>query len=82
MLIFFDLGARANFISPKLAAPFRGDGVSHETSLATLNHYVAITPIIGKPRLHVQSYVNFEEFYIMPWDGCDVLLTMPWCQEV
>ncbi|MCO5598074.1 hypothetical protein L7F22_052164 [Adiantum nelumboides] len=47
VLIFFDSGARANLITPALAA----------------------------------NYVDTEEFYIMPLEGYDVLLGMPWCHR-
>ena len=57
-------------------------GAVHEASLAALGHSVAVTPIIGKLRLHVQGYVDSEDFYIMPLEGCDVLLGMPWCHRV
>ncbi|MCO5557861.1 hypothetical protein L7F22_011433 [Adiantum nelumboides] len=48
-----------------------------EASLACRGHTEVVTPIIGKLRLHIQSYVDAEEFYIMPLDGCDVLLGIP-----
>ena len=85
-LIFFDSGARANFITPELATQLgiRSEemGTVHEASLAAPGHSVAVTPIIGKLRLHVQGYVDSEDFYIMPLEGCDVLLGMPWCHRV
>ncbi|MCO5574692.1 hypothetical protein L7F22_028482 [Adiantum nelumboides] len=46
--------------------------------MAAPGHEVAVTPLIGKLRLHIQGYVGHEEFYIMPLEGCDVLLGMPW----
>ncbi|MCO5555917.1 hypothetical protein L7F22_009461 [Adiantum nelumboides] len=46
--------------------------------MAAPGHEVALTPLIGKLRLHIQGYVGHEEFYIMPLEGCDVLLGMPW----
>ena len=85
-LIFFDSGARANFITPELATQLgiRSEemGAVHEASLAAPRHSVAVTPIIGKLGLHVQGYVDSEDFYIMPLEGCDVLLDMPWCHKV
>ena len=50
----------------------------HEASMAAPGLSVPVTPIIGKLRLHIQDYVDAEEFLIMPLEGCDVLLGMPW----
>ncbi|MCO5561084.1 hypothetical protein L7F22_014705 [Adiantum nelumboides] len=81
-LIFFDGGAKANFISPELPArleitPDRM-GPPTEAVLAAPGRDVAITPVIGKLRLHCQGYLGHEDFYIMPLEGCDVLLGIPW----
>ncbi|MCO5577196.1 hypothetical protein L7F22_031020 [Adiantum nelumboides] len=81
-LIFFDGGAKANFISPEMAArleitPNRM-GPPVEAVLAAPGRDVAITPVIGKLRLHCQGYLGYEDFYIMPLEGCDVLLGIPW----
>ncbi|MCO5588940.1 hypothetical protein L7F22_042902 [Adiantum nelumboides] len=85
VLIFFDQGAKANF-SSELASRLRirseEMGYTAEASLACPDHTEAMTPIIGKLRLHIQSYVDTEEFYIMPLDGCDVLLGIPWLFRV
>ena len=85
-LIFFDPGARANFITPELAAKLgikaEEMGSMHEAGLAAPGHSVPVTPIIGKLRLHIQSLVDYEDFYIMPLEGSDVLLGMPWCHRV
>ncbi|MCO5588577.1 hypothetical protein L7F22_042534 [Adiantum nelumboides] len=79
-------GAKANFISPELASRLgiRSEemGYTTEAGLACPGHTEAVTPIIGKLRLHTQSYVDVEEFYIMPLDGCDVLLGIPWLFRV
>ncbi|MCO5598239.1 hypothetical protein L7F22_052331 [Adiantum nelumboides] len=86
VLIFFDPGAKANFISPELASRLgiRSEemGYTAEAGLACPGHTEVVTPIIGKLRLHIQSYVDAEEFYIMPLDGCDVLLGIPWLFRV
>ncbi|MCO5614610.1 hypothetical protein L7F22_068894 [Adiantum nelumboides] len=86
VLIFFDPGAKANFISPELASRLgiRSEemGYTAEAGLACPGHTEAVTPIIGKLRLQIQSYVDAEEFYIMPLDGCDVLLGIPWLFRV
>ncbi|MCO5559227.1 hypothetical protein L7F22_012822 [Adiantum nelumboides] len=81
-LIFFDGGAKANFISAESAAwleitPDRM-GPPAETVLAAPGRDMAITPVIGKLRLHCQGYLGHEDFYIMPLEGCDVLLRIPW----
>ncbi|MCO5558851.1 hypothetical protein L7F22_012440 [Adiantum nelumboides] len=81
-LIFFDGGAKANFISPELAARLESTlyrmGPPAEAVLAAPSRDVAITPVIGKLRLHCQGYLGHEDFYIMPLEGCDVLLGIPW----
>ncbi|MCO5558908.1 hypothetical protein L7F22_012498 [Adiantum nelumboides] len=81
-LVFFDPRATANFITPKLAQKMgiktNELGPAYTASMAAPGHEVAVTPLIGKLRLHIQGYVGHEEFYIMPLEGCDVLLGMPW----
>ena len=39
---------------------------------------VSITPLIGKLRLHIQGYVDKEDFYISPLKHKDVILGAPW----
>ncbi|MCO5557959.1 hypothetical protein L7F22_011533 [Adiantum nelumboides] len=86
MLIFFDPHAKANFISRELASKLgirlEEMGFTTEVGLACPGHTETVTPIIGKLRLHIQFYVDAEEFYIMPLDGCDVLLGIPWMFRV
>ena len=86
VLIFFDPGAKANFISPELASSLGirayEMGYTADAGLACPGHSESVTPILGKLRLHIQSYVDAEEFYIMPLEGCDVLLGMPWLYRV
>ena len=86
VLIFFDPGAKANFISPELALKLgiRAEemGFTAEAGLACPGHTESVTPILGKLRLHIHSYVDVEEFYIMPLEGCDVLLGIPWMYRV
>ena len=57
MLIFFDPGAKANFISPELASKLdirpEEMGYTAEAGLACPGHTEAITSIIGKLRLHI-----------------------------
>ena len=85
-LIFFDPGANfhceGKFHSPDLAARLGIEleemGSMDEARMAAPGLGVPITPIIGKPRIHVQNYVDLEDFFIMPLEGCDVLLGMPW----
>ena len=77
----FDPGAKVNFISLDLASRLgvrpEEMGSLHEASMAAPRFAVSITPIIGKLRIHIQDYVDSEKFFIMPLDGCDVLLGMP-----
>ncbi|MCO5610115.1 hypothetical protein L7F22_064350 [Adiantum nelumboides] len=56
-------------------------GPPAEAVLAAPGRDVAITPVIGKVRLHCQGYLGHEDFYIMPLEGCDVLLGIPWRNE-
>ncbi|MCO5556370.1 hypothetical protein L7F22_009918 [Adiantum nelumboides] len=81
-LVLFDPGARVNFITPQLPKKMgiKTDemGLAYTASMATSGHEVAATPLIEKLRLHIQGYVGHEDFYIMPLEGCDVLLGMPW----
>ena len=54
-LVFFDLGARANFITPELASKLgiRVDemGPIGEAGMACPGHTELVTPIIGKLRI-------------------------------
>ncbi|MCO5604305.1 hypothetical protein L7F22_058470 [Adiantum nelumboides] len=74
-LVFFDGGAKANFISLELAARLKITpdrmGPPAETVLAAPGRDVAITPVIGKLRLHCQGYLGHEDFYIMPLEAND-----------
>ncbi|MCO5557152.1 hypothetical protein L7F22_010710 [Adiantum nelumboides] len=81
-LVFFDPRERANFITPQLAKKMeiKTDemGPAYTASMAAPGHEMGVTSLIGKLRLHIQGYVGHEEFFIMPLEGCDVLLGMPW----
>ncbi|MCO5603376.1 hypothetical protein L7F22_057526 [Adiantum nelumboides] len=43
-----------------------------------INQEVSVTPLIGKLRLHIQGYVDKEEFFISPLKHEDVILGVPW----
>ena len=43
---------------------------------------VPITPLIGKLCIHVQGYVDREDFFISPLRHQDVLLGMPWFHKM
>ena len=62
VLIFFDLGARANFISPALATKLgirpKEMGPVGQANLACPGHTEPVTPILGKLYIHIQSYVD------------------------
>ncbi|MCO5575045.1 hypothetical protein L7F22_028842 [Adiantum nelumboides] len=81
VLVFFDPGTRANFISPELASKLgicaEEMGMTGEAGLACPGHSEVVTPILGKLRLHIQSYVDAEEFHILPFQDCHVLLGNP-----
>ncbi|MCO5571109.1 hypothetical protein L7F22_024841 [Adiantum nelumboides] len=53
-------------------------GPAYTASMAAPGNEVAVMPLIGKLRLHIQGYVGHKDFYIMPLEGCGVLLDMPW----
>ncbi|MCO5593498.1 hypothetical protein L7F22_047512 [Adiantum nelumboides] len=79
-LAFFDPGARANFITPQLAEKMgiKTDemGPAYTASMAALGLEVAVTDWEASTPYPV--YVGHEEFFIMPLEGCDVLLGMRW----
>ncbi|MCO5613406.1 hypothetical protein L7F22_067682 [Adiantum nelumboides] len=79
--------ACANFISPELASKLgiraKEMGMKGEIGLACPGHSEPVTPILGKLRLHIQSYVDAKEIHIMPLlQDCDVLLGIPWCYKL
>ena len=43
---------------------------------------VNVTPLIGKLRLHMQDYMDKEDFYISPLKHEDVILGAPWFDHV
>ena len=81
-LILFDPGSTHNFISHELATKLGIHdfemGESMSANAAFKGHEVLVTPLIGKLRLHVQSYVDKDEFFISPLKHEDVILGTPW----
>ncbi|MCO5602952.1 hypothetical protein L7F22_057093 [Adiantum nelumboides] len=45
---------------------------------AFIGQDVLVTPLIGKLRLHIQGYVDKEDFFISPPKDEDVILGAPW----
>ena len=81
-LILFDLESTHNFISMELATKL---GIHHfemgdvvKSDGAFKGQEVSVTPLIGKLRLHVQSYVDKEDFFISPLKNEDVIIGAPW----
>ena len=80
-LIFFCPGSTHNFISTNLATKI---GI-HDFEMGKVikidgafqGQEVSITPFIGKLRLHIQSYVDKEDFFISPLKNKDVILGAP-----
>lgn len=76
-LIFLDLRARADFITPELASKLgiklEEMGGMNEASLA-IGYSVLVTPIFGKLRIHIGEYIDLEDFL----KSFDVLLGMSW----
>ncbi|MCO5566534.1 hypothetical protein L7F22_020211 [Adiantum nelumboides] len=80
--ILFDPGSTHNFISLELATKLgvqdfeMGDAMKADG--AFINQEVSVTPWIGKLRLHIQGYVDKEDFFISPLKHEDVILGAPW----
>ncbi|RYA40971.1 retroviral-like aspartic protease family protein, partial [Enterobacter cloacae complex sp. GF14B] len=80
--ILFDPGSTLNFISMELATKLgiqafeMGDIVIADAAFK--GQQASVTPLIGKLRLHVQSYVDKEDFFISPLQHQDVILGAPW----
>ncbi|MCO5611979.1 hypothetical protein L7F22_066239 [Adiantum nelumboides] len=80
--ILFYPGSTHNFISLELATKLgvqdfeMGDAMKADG--AFINQEVSITPLIGKLRLHIQGYVDKEDFFISPLKHEDVILGAPW----
>ncbi|MCO5583590.1 hypothetical protein L7F22_037503 [Adiantum nelumboides] len=79
--ILFDPGSTHNFISLELATKLgvqdfeMGDAMKADG--AFINQEVSVTPLIGKLRLHIQGYVDKEDFFISPLKHEDVILGAP-----
>ncbi|MCO5550002.1 hypothetical protein L7F22_003479 [Adiantum nelumboides] len=80
--ILFDPGSTHNFISLELATKQgvqdfeMGDATKADG--AFIGQDVSVTPLIGKLRLHIQGYVDKEDFFISPLKHEDVILGAPW----
>ena len=85
-LILFNPGSTHNFISVELAQKLgiRTEelGPALEARGAFKGQQVPVTPLIGKLRIHVQDYVDQEEFYVSPLSAEDVILGAPWFHRV
>ncbi|MCO5610884.1 hypothetical protein L7F22_065126 [Adiantum nelumboides] len=81
-LILMDPGSTHNIISTELAEKLGikvGEmGPALEAKGAFKGQEVAVTPLIGKLRVHVQSFVEAEEFYVAPLESHDVILGVLW----
>ncbi|MCO5600815.1 hypothetical protein L7F22_054931 [Adiantum nelumboides] len=81
-LILMDPGSTHNIISTELAEKLGikvGEmGPALEAKGTFKGQEVAVTPLIGKLRVHVQSFVEAEEFYVAPLESHDVILGVPW----
>ncbi|MCO5614642.1 hypothetical protein L7F22_068926 [Adiantum nelumboides] len=84
MMLSFSLtfGSTHNFISHELAAKLgiqefeMGDAMKVDG--AFIGQDASVTPLIGKLRLHIQGYVDKEDFFISPLKREDVILGAPW----
>ena len=81
-LILFDPISTHNFISVELAQKVgiqtEEMGPALEAMGAFKGQQFLVPPLIGKLRIHVQSYVDQEEFFISPLSLEDVILGAPW----
>ncbi|MCO5588963.1 hypothetical protein L7F22_042927 [Adiantum nelumboides] len=81
-LILFDPGSTHKFISLELATKLgvqdfeMGDAMKADG--AFIGQDVSVTHLIEKLRLHIQGYVDKEEFFISPLKHEDVILGAPW----
>jgi len=81
-LILFDPGSTHNFISIDLATKLgikdfeMGEEIKADEAFKAQE--TPVTPLIGKLRLHVQNYVDKEDFVISPLQHQDVILGTPW----
>ncbi|MCO5553269.1 hypothetical protein L7F22_006790 [Adiantum nelumboides] len=82
-LMLFDLDSIHNLTSKELATRLgihdidMGDATKADGSTFK-GQEVSITSLIGKLRLHVQSYVEKEDSFISPLKHEDVILEAPW----
>ncbi|MCO5614441.1 hypothetical protein L7F22_068723 [Adiantum nelumboides] len=80
--ILFDPGSTHNFISlelaTKLGVQYFEMGDAMKADGAFIGQDVYVTPLIGKLRLHIQGYVDKEDFFISPLKHEDVILGAPW----
>ncbi|MCO5608659.1 hypothetical protein L7F22_062873 [Adiantum nelumboides] len=80
--VLFDSGSTHNFISHELAAKLgiqefeMGDAMKVDG--AFIGQDASVTPLIEKLRLHIQGYVDKEDFFISPLKHEDVILGAPW----
>ncbi|MCO5564510.1 hypothetical protein L7F22_018171 [Adiantum nelumboides] len=84
--ILFDPGSTHNFISLEFATKLgiqefeMGDAMKADG--AFIGQDVSVTPLIGKLRLHIQGYVDKEDFFISPLKHEDVILGAAWLDHL
>ncbi|MCO5575003.1 hypothetical protein L7F22_028800 [Adiantum nelumboides] len=80
--ILFDPGSTHNFISHELAAKLGIQEFEMEDAMKADGTFIgqdaSVTPLIGKLRLHIQGYVDKEDFFISSLKHEDVILGAPW----
>ena len=85
-LILFDPGSTHNFISTELATKLgihdfeMGEVIKADGAFK--GQEVSVTPLIGKLRFHIQSYVDKEDFFISPLKHEDVIIGAPWFDRI
>ena len=81
-LILLDPGSTHIFISIDLAQRLGSStnemGPALDAREAFKGQEVPVTPLIGKLCIHMQAYMDSEEFYVSPLLHQDVILGAPW----
>ncbi|MCO5562638.1 hypothetical protein L7F22_016266 [Adiantum nelumboides] len=80
--ILFDPSPTHNFISLELATKLGVQDFEMRDEMKVDGAYIgqdaSVTPLIGKLRLHIQGYVDKEDFFISPLKHEDVILGASW----
>ena len=80
--MLLDPGSTHNFILVELAQRLGINAEDMGPPLQALGAFegqqILVTPLIGKLHLHIQNYLDSEDFFISHLVHQDVILGMPW----